>query len=159
MKISLKIGKSNEEGLSALRPTIKLEHHQLSLTNCSAYLYLKVSPPSAVWFNRLLSTATLSTTDHVHCSVKAGWILVHPLLILLLYRTGAAICSKPNFWPSGDHQPWNSPQLCVCTIPCACTIFKMYPGSHVPWWCSAPPGILPWSPQLCQNGGQVRWVG
>jgi hypothetical protein len=47
----------------------------------------------------------------------------------------------------------------------------MDPGSWILWGCSAPPVILPWSPQLCQNGsifnlgnrkvarGQVRWVG
>jgi hypothetical protein len=29
----------------------------------------------------------------------------------------------------------------------------MHPESRVLWGCSAPPGILPRSPQLCQNGG------
>jgi hypothetical protein len=28
----------------------------------------------------------------------------------------------------------------------------MHPGSRVLWGCSAPPAILPPSPQLCQNG-------
>jgi hypothetical protein len=59
-------------------------------------------------------------TPRVHTGVY-NWIFWLYKEQSIISGTGAVICSKINFRPTGHHHPWSSLLLRVCTVPSAST--------------------------------------